>query len=70
MEVLIEDMKTVCLFAPDSIPGGKPGRVVMYGDKGMACGGTHVSDLSKVGTMVIRKVKQEGEIVRVAYTIQ
>ncbi|MBI3273808.1 MAG: hypothetical protein HYZ69_01555, partial [Candidatus Colwellbacteria bacterium] len=40
-----EKMKEVCHFVPDYIPKGKPARVVMYGDFGVPCGGTHVSHL-------------------------
>lgn len=66
----LEDMKEVCLFVPDAIPGNKPGRVVMYGEKGIACGGTHVAHLGQIGKIIIRKIKQEGSIVRVAYAIE
>lgn len=63
----LEEMKNVCAFPPSEIPGNKPGRVVMYGGRGIPCGGTHVANLRDVGHMTIRKVKQEKEIVRVAY---
>jgi Ser-tRNA(Ala) deacylase AlaX len=63
----LEEMKSVCAFPPSEIPGNKPGRVVMYGERGIPCGGTHVANLRDVGHMTIRKVKQEKEIVRVAY---
>ncbi len=66
----LEEMKDVCLFVPEAIPGNKPGRVVMYGEKGIACGGTHVAHLGEIGKMIIRKIKQEGPIVRVAYALE
>ena len=50
-------MKEVCHFVPDYIPEGKPARVVMYGDFGVPCGGTHVSSLSEIKHMTIRKIK-------------
>lgn len=64
-----EEMHTVCHFVPDYIPEGKPARVVMYGDFGVPCGGTHVSNLSEIGSMTIRKVKPEGTNIRVAYDV-
>lgn len=64
-----EEMHTVCHFVPDYIPEGKPARVVMYGDFGVPCGGTHVSNLSEIDNITIRKVKPEGSNVRVAYDV-
>jgi len=65
-----EKMKEVCHFVPDYIPEGKPGRVVVYGDFGVPCGGTHVSSLSEIKIMTIRKVKSEGTNIRVAYDVE
>ena len=64
-----EEMHAVCHFVPDYIPEGKPARVVMYGDFGVPCGGTHVSNLSEIGDMTVRKVKPEGANIRVAYDV-
>ncbi len=48
----------------------KPLRLVHYGDEfAMPCGGTHVHFLNDVGTIRIRKVKQEKDHVRVAYEV-
>lgn len=65
-----EKMKEVCHFVPDYIPAGKPARVVMYGDFGVPCGGTHVGNLGAIGRVTIRKVKSEGENIRVGYDIE
>ncbi|MEK7074437.1 MAG: alanine--tRNA ligase-related protein [Patescibacteria group bacterium] len=65
-----EEMGSVCHFVPDYIPEGKPARVVMYGDFGVPCGGTHVSDLAEIKSMTIRKIKQEGENIRVGYDVE
>lgn len=65
-----EEMGLVCHFVPDYIPEGKPARVVMYGDFGVPCGGTHVSNLMEIKSMTIRKIKQEGENLRVGYDIE
>ncbi|MBI4225343.1 MAG: hypothetical protein HY617_03345 [Candidatus Sungbacteria bacterium] len=65
-----EDMASVCAFVPDHIPDNKPGRVVMYGDFGIPCGGTHVANLSEIKSMTIRKIKQDGPNVRVSYAVE
>ena len=62
-------MAEVCHFVPDYIPEGKPSRVVMFGDFGVPCGGTHVSNLTEIKSMTIRKIKAKGENVRVAYDV-
>lgn len=64
-----EEMKSVCHFVPDYIPEGKPARVVIYGDFGIPCGGTHVNNLSEIGSMRIRKVKEEKGNIRVSYNV-
>ncbi|MDX1582252.1 MAG: alanine--tRNA ligase-related protein [Thermoanaerobaculia bacterium] len=64
-----EDLEELCHFVPDYIPKGKPARVVMYGDFGVACGGTHVPNLGRIGTLTIRKIKAKGDTVRVSYAI-
>lgn len=64
-----EEMKKVCHHVPDFLPSGKPLRVVMYGDFGVPCGGTHVSNLEQVGKIFIRKIKQEGSNIRIGYEI-
>jgi Ser-tRNA(Ala) deacylase AlaX len=64
-----EEMGSVCAFVPDYIPANKPARVVMYGDFGIPCGGTHVSNLRDIGKISIRKIKQDGENIRVSYSI-
>lgn len=62
-------MHEVCHFVPDYLPEGKPMRVVMYGDFGVPCGGTHVAKLSDIKSMTIRKLKQRGDVLRVAYDV-
>ena len=65
-----EEMGSVCEFVPEYIPENKPGRVVMYGNFGIPCGGTHVSNLNLIGKITIRKIKKEGENIRVSYAIE
>lgn len=64
-----EEMKKVCHHVPDYLPAGKPTRVVMYGDFGVPCGGTHVKNLRDIKQMTIRKIKQEGPNIRVGYDV-
>lgn len=65
-----DELERLCRFVPDFIPGGKPTRVVMYGEFGVACGGTHVSELHEIGTLTIRKIKAKGDVVRVSYAVE
>jgi len=65
-----DEMKSVCHFVPDYIPKDKPSRVVMFGDFGIPCGGTHVKNISEIQSMSIRKIKANGkDVVRVGYDI-
>ena len=64
------EMHSVCHFVPDYLPEGKPARVVMYGDFGVPCGGTHVNNLSEIKRIIIRKIKPEKDKIRVAYDIE
>jgi Ser-tRNA(Ala) deacylase AlaX len=64
-----EEMAAYCRHVPEYLPVGKPGRIVLYGDFGVPCGGTHVAELNDVQRVNIRKVKGHGDIVRVAYEL-
>ncbi len=64
-----EKMHEVCRHVPDYLPEGKPARVVMYGDFGVPCGGTHVNSLGEIKTLTIRKIRQDGANIRVAYDV-
>lgn len=64
-----EEMNTVCHNVPDYLPEGKPLRVVMYGTAGIPCGGTHVSNLSVIGSLIVRKIKKEKDAIRVSYSL-
>lgn len=66
-----EAMAALCHFVPENIPSGKPGRVMRFGDAfGVPCGGTHVARLGEIKKMVIRKIKQSGNTIRVGYEVQ
>ena len=64
-----EQMRAVCHHVPDYVPEGKPARVVMYGDFGVPCGGTHVSNLREIGHLTIRKIKAGGGKIKVSYDV-
>jgi Ser-tRNA(Ala) deacylase AlaX len=62
-------MAALCHFVPQELPAGKPQRVVLYGDFGVPCGGTHVANLGDIGRIVIRKLKPSGQTIRVSYAV-
>ena len=65
-----EKMKEVCHYTPDfSEAKGELARVVVHDGYYMPCGGTPVSDLSEIGHITIRKIKQEKENIRVGYDV-
>lgn len=65
-----EKMKEACRYAPDfPQTKGELARVVIHDGYFMPCGGTPVADLSEIGRIVIRKIKQEGKNIRVGYDV-
>ena len=79
---IAEDLETKILFpTPEEmarmmtrnpaaiVPGDKLGRIVMFGEFGVPCGGTHVKNLGEIGVITIRKIKAEGTNIRVGYDI-
>lgn len=64
-----EDMPTSMTFLPKGEVKGKPARVVLYGNHQIPCGGTHVNHLGQIGAVTVRKIKQEKDLVRIAYAI-
>ena len=51
-------------------PPGKSARVVAFdGYLGCGCGGTHVSNTSEIGKVIIRKIKIKKGFTRIAYAI-
>lgn len=66
----VEQMSAICRHVPDNIPANKPSRIVVYGaDFGVPCGGTHVADLSYVGSVKITKIKKKSGAIRVSYSL-
>lgn len=64
-----EEMSSVCHNVPEYLPEGKPARVVLYGDFGIPCGGTHVAKLIDVGKVEIRKIKNKKGTIKVSYNV-
>lgn len=68
-EIINQKIPVTIKFIADQLVNGKPARVVMYGEHSVPCGGTHVNNLSEVGTVNIRKIKQEKGAIRVGYDV-
>lgn len=67
----VAEMHKICRHVPENIPKNKPGRVVVYGDNfGIPCGGTHVKNLSQIGTIKVPKIKEKKGVIRVNYEVE
>lgn len=64
------DLSKYCRHVPENIPEGKPIRIVLFNDFGVPCGGTHVSSLSEIKSMSIRKIKVEKGTIRISYDVE
>lgn len=62
-------LKDLCKNVPDNIPEDKSIRVVIFGNFCVPCGGTHVENIKDLKHEIIRKIKNDGQNVRVAYDI-
>ena len=69
-EIVQTNIETHISFDDMTLQNGKPMRTVWYGDFSIPCGGTHVTHLTAVGTIRIRKIKQEKQMIRIAYTVE
>lgn len=65
-----DEMATLCRHVPEFLPKDKPSRVVLYGDFGVPCGGTHVAQLKDIGTETIRKIKEKPGTLRISYQVE
>ncbi|PIQ77028.1 hypothetical protein COV82_06720 [Candidatus Peregrinibacteria bacterium CG11_big_fil_rev_8_21_14_0_20_46_8] len=65
----VEEMHNFCRHVPENLPKGKPSRLVLYGNFGMPCGGTHVMQLAAIKKITIRKIKAKGGKVKVSYEL-
>jgi alanyl-tRNA synthetase len=55
---------------PYPVPANKPFRVLQIGDyKPVPCGGTHLSNTSEIGSILIKKVKTKDGVLKISYEI-
>ena len=66
----VDEMHTVCRNVPDNLPKNKPARVVMYGDFGIPCGGTHLKNIKDVGKVIVKKLKNKRGVIRLSYAVE
>jgi Ser-tRNA(Ala) deacylase AlaX len=65
-----DDMAKVCHYVPENLPTNKPQRVLLFGDYGVPCGGTHVASSGQIEQITIRKIRLEKGNIRVSYAIE
>lgn len=65
-----DEMAKLCRHVPEYLPKDKPSRVVLYGDFGVPCGGTHVAALKDIGHETVRKIKTQAGTIRISYEVQ
>ncbi|NOJ61559.1 alanine--tRNA ligase-related protein [Arthrobacter sp. 260] len=67
----VSEMGEFCRNVPDNIPTNKPARIVLYTpDFGVPCGGTHVKDVSDIGTLTITKIRSKKGLTKVSYAVE
>lgn len=65
-----EELAEYCDFVPDYIPEDKPTRIVkVWGEDWIPCGGTHVKNISELGTVTIRKIKCKKGNSKISYEL-
>lgn len=65
-----QDLRRYCRTVPEIALTEEQARVILYGDFGVACGGTHVARLAEIGSITVRKIKSRGESIRVSYAVE
>lgn len=65
-----EEMSKYCHSVPEYLPADKPSRIILYGDFGVPCGGTHVAALGDIGNLNVRKIKSRSGILRISYEVK
>jgi len=64
-----EQLKRRCVFIVD-LPDDTPIHVISYGDNfASPCSGTHVKNVSEIGTIIIRKIKAIDSGIRISYEL-
>ncbi len=65
-----EELAKICRHVPANLPTNKPTRVVLYGNFGVPCGGTHVKKLQDIGKIEITKIKSKKGVTKVSYRVE
>lgn len=68
-EIISRNIETRIIFENNEFQNNKPMRTVFYGNYGIPCGGTHVSNLKEIIFIGIRKIKKDKDMVRISYTV-
>ncbi|OGZ43084.1 MAG: hypothetical protein A2719_01850 [Candidatus Ryanbacteria bacterium RIFCSPHIGHO2_01_FULL_45_22] len=68
-EIISRNIETKIVFDENKLQNGKQMRTVFYGEYGIPCEGTHVSNLKEIISSGIRKIKKEKDAIRVSYSI-
>ncbi|TXG76332.1 hypothetical protein E6P97_03655 [Patescibacteria group bacterium] len=68
--VSYDELAALCRHVPANLPVNKPTRVVLYGDFGVPCGGTHVQNLADIGRIEITKIKTKKGMTKVSYRVE
>lgn len=70
MFVPADQLHGICHFVLPTMPKDKPSRIaIVWGEKGIPCGGTHVDNISEVGPITIKKVKAKKGVIKVSYDL-
>ena len=64
------ELEKICRHVPEYLPSNKPTRVVLYGDFGVPCGGTHVRKLSDIGKLEVTRIKTKKGLTKVSYRVE
>jgi Ser-tRNA(Ala) deacylase AlaX len=65
-----EEIQKYCLFPNANFPKDKPLRIVIvFGEKGCPCGGTHVANIQEITHMKIPKIESKGGRIKVKYNL-
>lgn len=64
------EIQQYCLFPNSNFPKDKPLRIVIVaGEKGCPCGGTHVANIQEINHMNIPKIESKGGRIKVKYNL-
>lgn len=68
-EIISRNVDVKVMFENNKLQSGKPTRTVFYGEYGIPCGGTHVSNLREIVSVGISKLKRSKDAIKVSYSI-